>query len=100
VQTPQGLVVIVGCSHPGVERILEDAVKIHPRVYSIFGGFHLVDTPDEQVTSLVTRFRDQWKFERVAAGHCSGEFAFSEFNRLFAAKYDRAVVGAVIELPR
>ena len=100
VQTPQGLVVIVGCSHPGVEKILEDAVKIHPRVYSIFGGFHLVDTPDAEVTSLVTRFRDQWKFERVAAGHCSGELAFSEFNRLFGAKYDRAVVGAVIALPR
>ena len=100
VKTPQGLVVIVGCSHPGIEKILEAAVKIEPRVYSVFGGFHLAADADAEVSSLVTRFRDKWNFERVAAGHCTGEFAFSEFNRIYGAKYDRAVVGAVIALPR
>lgn len=100
VMTPQGLVVVVGCSHAGVEKILESAVKIDPRVYSVFGGFHLAEIPDAEVTSLVTRFRDKWKFERVAAGHCTGEFAFSEFNRVYGSKYDRAVVGAAISLPR
>jgi 7,8-dihydropterin-6-yl-methyl-4-(beta-D-ribofuranosyl)aminobenzene 5'-phosphate synthase len=49
---------------------------------------------------MVTRFRDKWKFERVAAGPCSGEFAFSEFNRVYGAKFDHAGVGAVIALPR
>ena len=100
VRTPRGLAVVIGCSHPGIEKILEGAVKIEPRVYSIFGGFHLVETPDAEVSNLVIRFRDKWKFERVAAGHCSGEFAFSEFNRVYETKYDRAVVGAVIALPR
>ena len=100
VKTPQGLVVIVGCSHPGIEKILEAAVKIEPRVYSVFGGFHLAEVADAEVSSLVTRFRDKWKCERVAAGHCTGEFAFSEFNRVYGAEYDRAVVGAVIALPR
>ena len=100
VKTPQGLVVIAGCSHPGIERILEAATKIDPRFHSVFGGFHLVDIADAEVSSMVTRFRDKWKFERVAAGHCTGEFAFSEFNRIYGAKYDHAVVGAVIALPR
>lgn len=100
VKTPQGLVVIVGCSHPGIEKILEAAVKIEPRVYSVFGGFHLAEVADTDVSSLVARFHDKWKFERVAAGHCTGEFAFSEFNRIYGTKYDRAVVGAVIALPR
>jgi 7,8-dihydropterin-6-yl-methyl-4-(beta-D-ribofuranosyl)aminobenzene 5'-phosphate synthase len=100
VRTPQGLVVIAGCSHPGIETILEAAAKIAPRLYSVFGGFHLVGTPDADVTGLVTRFRDRWHLERVAAGHCSGEFAFSELNRIFGAKLDHAGVGAVIPLPR
>ena len=52
------------------------------------------------MSSIVTRFRDKWKFERVAAGHCTGEFAFSEFNCLFGSKFDRARVGTVIGLPR
>ena len=100
VKTPRGLVVIVGCSHPGVEKILEVAVKIEPRLYSVFGGFHLAETADAEVSNLVARFRDKWKFERVAAGHCTGEFAFSEFNRVYGTKFDHAVVGAVIALPR
>jgi len=100
VRTPQGLPLMVGCSHPGIEKILDAATKIDARVYSVFGGFHLVDVSDAEVSSIVTRFRDKWKFERVAAGHCSGEFAFSEFNRVFGAKFDRAGVGAVIALPR
>jgi 7,8-dihydropterin-6-yl-methyl-4-(beta-D-ribofuranosyl)aminobenzene 5'-phosphate synthase len=99
IKTSQGLVLMVGCSHPGIEKILEAATKIDPRVYSVFGGFHLVSTPDAEVTSMVTRFRDKWKLERVAAGHCTGEFAFAEFNRVFGAKFDRAVVGAAIALP-
>jgi len=59
-----------------------------------------VDNPDAAVSSIVTRFRDKWKFERVAAGHCAGKFAFSEFNRVFGSKFDRAGVGTVMALPR
>ena len=100
IRTSQGLVVLVGCSHPGIEQILEVASKIDSRIYTVFGGFHLVDIPDAEVSGMVTRFRDKWKLERAAAGHCTGEFAFSEFNRVFGPKFDHAGVGATIPLPR
>jgi len=37
IKTPLGLALMVGCSHPGIEKILEAATKIEPRVYSVFG---------------------------------------------------------------
>ncbi len=43
VRTPQGLIVVVGCFHPGIEKILGAASKIDSHIYSVFGGFHLVD---------------------------------------------------------
>ena len=98
-ETPQGLVLMVGCAHPGIEKILEAATKIDPRVYTVFGGFHLVSTPDVEVAEMVGRFHDRWKLQRVAAGHCTGEFAFSEFNRVFGPQFDHALVGATIALP-
>ncbi len=52
------------------------------------------------MNSIETRFRDKWKSERFAAGHCAGEFTFSEFNRVFGSKFDHAGVGTVIALPR
>ena len=90
---------MVGCSHPGIEKMLEAATEFDPNVYTVFGGFHLVGTPDVEVTKMVARFKDKWRLERVAAGHCTGEFAFSEFSRVFGQKFDHAVVGAVIALP-
>ena len=100
IKTPRGLALMVGCSHPGIEKILDAASKIDSRIYTVVGGFHLVDMADVEVSSLVTSFRDKWKLERAAAGHCTGEFAFSEFNRIFGPKLDHAGVGAVIPLPR
>jgi 7,8-dihydropterin-6-yl-methyl-4-(beta-D-ribofuranosyl)aminobenzene 5'-phosphate synthase len=99
IKTPRGLAVFVGCSHPGIEKILEVASKIDSQIYTVFGGFHLVDVADTEVSSMVMRFRDRWKLERAGPGHCTGEFAFSEFNRVFGSKFDHAGVGAVIPLP-
>ena len=56
IKTPQGLVVVVGCSHPGIEKILQEASKIDSRLYTVFGGFHLVDVSDAEVSGLVTAF--------------------------------------------
>jgi 7,8-dihydropterin-6-yl-methyl-4-(beta-D-ribofuranosyl)aminobenzene 5'-phosphate synthase len=99
IQTPRGLALMVGCSHPGIEKILAVAAKIDSRIYTVIGGFHLTDLQDTEVTQLVLRFRDQWKVERIAAGHCTGEFAFSEFNRVYGSKFDHAGLGTTIPLP-
>ena len=99
IRTPQGLALVVGCSHPGIERIVEAATKIDPRIYSIFGGFHLADTSDAQATEIVTALHDKWKIERIAAGHCTGGFAFAEMIRVFGQNFDMAGIGSVIPLP-
>jgi 7,8-dihydropterin-6-yl-methyl-4-(beta-D-ribofuranosyl)aminobenzene 5'-phosphate synthase len=99
VKTSQGGVLIVGCSHPGIELILEAATKIEPRINTVLGGFHLVDLSDDEVTAMVTRLRDKWQIERMAAGHCTGQFAFVEMGRIFGAKFEHAGVGTVIRLP-
>ena len=98
VMTPKGLVLVVGCAHPGIEKILEATTKIDKRIYSVFGGFHLVGTPDPEISRMATAFRDQWKIERMAPGHCTGEFAFAQLQNVFGNNYDYAGVGTVIEL--
>ena len=99
IKTPKGLVVVVGCSHPGIEKILAAASQIDSHLYSVFGGLHLVDQTDEQVMQIARNFLDKWKLERVAAGHCSGEFAQFQFSKLFGARHDHSGLGEVIALP-
>jgi 7,8-dihydropterin-6-yl-methyl-4-(beta-D-ribofuranosyl)aminobenzene 5'-phosphate synthase len=99
IRTPRGLVVVVGCSHPGVEKILEQAARIEQRLYSVVGGFHLVRTPESEVRRVALALRDTLKIERVAPAHCTSELGFKVFLDLFEERFDRAGLGAVIELP-
>ena len=100
IQTPRGGILVVGCSHPGIEKIIESAVKIEPKIYSVFGGFHLVDMSDDKVTEMVQRFKDKWGIERMAAGHCTGQFAFAELVRIYGDNFDRAGIGSTIRTSR
>ena len=74
-------------------------MKIEPKIYSVFGGFHLVDMSDDKVTEMVQRFKDKWGIERMAAGHCTGQFAFAELVRIYGDNFDRAGIGSTIPLP-
>jgi 7,8-dihydropterin-6-yl-methyl-4-(beta-D-ribofuranosyl)aminobenzene 5'-phosphate synthase len=99
IRTPRGLAVVVGCSHPGVERILAEAAKIDPKLYTVTGGFHLVMTPEAEVRRVVDTLSDTLHVERVAPGHCTSELAFSIFMERFKDRFDAAGLGAAIALP-
>jgi 7,8-dihydropterin-6-yl-methyl-4-(beta-D-ribofuranosyl)aminobenzene 5'-phosphate synthase len=99
IRTPSGLAVVVGCSHPGVEKILEEAAKIDTDLYTVTGGFHLVLTPREEVKRVADLLRDGLRVERVAPGHCTSELGFAMFRESFGERFDPAGVGAVIPLP-
>src|SRR6266699_2902664 len=99
IKSPKGVSLGVGCSRPGIEKILEASMALDKHVYLVFGGLHLVTTPDPEITRLVTALHDQWKVDRMAAGHCTGEPAFAAFRKAFGDRYLYAGLGSVIELP-
>src|SRR5262252_7822409 len=94
--TADGMVLVVGCSHPGIERIVEAAATINPRIQLIAGGFHLVAAPDEAITKVVTALKDRFKVERIAPGHCTGEPTFTALKKAFGDKYLYAGLGTSI----
>jgi 7,8-dihydropterin-6-yl-methyl-4-(beta-D-ribofuranosyl)aminobenzene 5'-phosphate synthase len=97
--TQKGVVLVVGCSHPGIEKIVEAAARIDPHVKLVVGGFHMPAAPDDQIARVATALHDTWHVERLAPGHCSGEPTFAYFKRLWGANYMYAGVGTVLELP-
>ncbi len=99
VRTPDGLVLIVGCSHPGIERIVEAATTIDKRVRLVFGGFHLPAAKDEDISRIATTLHDVYRVEKLAPGHCTGEPAFALFQKTWGKGYVYAGVGSVIAVP-
>ena len=98
IRTQHGLVLLVGCSHPGIETILEASRPWGDHVQLIFGGLHLVTSPDTAITRVVTSLHDRWHVDLIAPGHCTGEPAFAALKRIFGAQYRYAGLGTVTEV--
>jgi len=96
INSPDGMVIVVGCSHPGIEKILESATMINPRIHIIAGGFHLVVASDAEIERTVTALHDQFRVEYVAPGHCTGEPAFTALKQAFADHYIYAGLGTTL----
>jgi len=96
---PDGLSVIVGCSHPGIEEILHAASSVDSHFHFLCGGLHLVSTPEAEIDRLVESLKNKWKLEKIAPGHCTGEPAFLRLQKAFGDDYLYAGAGTRLEIP-
>jgi 7,8-dihydropterin-6-yl-methyl-4-(beta-D-ribofuranosyl)aminobenzene 5'-phosphate synthase len=97
IRTPDGLVLVVGCSHPGVEQIMQAAATIDPHIHILVGGLHQIQSSDTEVIRIAGVLHDQYKIERVAPGHCTGEPQFAALKKAFADHYIYAGLGSTID---
>lgn len=84
VKTDKGLVVIVGCSHPGVGKILDAASK-WGNIYGIVGGLHGFND-----------FQKLEGLELIGATHCT-EYK-KEIEERFPEQFLAGGVGRIIEI--
>ena len=84
VKTNKGMVIIVGCSHPKMKKIL-DAASQFGKVYAIVGGLHGFD--DYEL------FED---LDFICPTHCTRHIA--EIKALYPEKYIEGGAGKVINL--
>lgn len=96
IDTPDGQVVLVGCSHPGIERILTSLATPSRPVSLLVGGLHLLTAADAEVDRVVARLRTDFGVKRIAPGHCSGEYTFGVLRRAFGQAFVHAGVGEVL----
>jgi 7,8-dihydropterin-6-yl-methyl-4-(beta-D-ribofuranosyl)aminobenzene 5'-phosphate synthase len=98
IPTEKGIVLITGCAHPGIVKIVT-AVRtiLGSNVYFVMGGFHLGGLGENQLTEIINAFK-KLGVASVGPCHCSGDTA----RRLFKIAYGRYYVdigaGSVINL--
>ena len=98
IKAPEGMVLVVGCSHPGIDKIVDAASTIDPRIHLIVGGFHLVVASDADIQKIVTALHDTFHVQYVAPGHCTGEPAFTVLKKAFGDRYLFAGLGTTLAL--
>lgn len=97
IDTPEGIVLIVGCSHPTIEKIVATAKQtIDKPIHLVLGGTHLLPAKDEEIRRIARALRDQWQVEWIAPDHCTGEPAFAILRETFGNHYLYAGLGTTI----
>ena len=98
IKRPNGLLLVDGCSHAGLEAILEAASAVDPRTEIVFGGLHLVTAPVEEIDVLAENLKTRWKVRKIAPGHCTGELAFARLKKAYGENYLYAGLGTTVAL--
>jgi len=73
VDTPQGLVLLLGCCHAGVINTLWRVIGLagKRRFAAVIGGMHLVSVGEKQLTQTIHTLRS-FEIDRIFPCHCTG----------------------------
>jgi 7,8-dihydropterin-6-yl-methyl-4-(beta-D-ribofuranosyl)aminobenzene 5'-phosphate synthase len=99
VDTPEGLLVILGCSHAGVVNVLNHIIEKTGRsqFHTVMGGTHLGPAGDEQVARTIEALLN-FDIGRIGASHCTGGKAAAEMWRAFGDRFFFCGVGTEVEI--
>ncbi|HYA19760.1 MAG TPA: MBL fold metallo-hydrolase [Burkholderiales bacterium] len=99
IDTPDGVVLVVGCSHPTIEKVVETTKAVTGKpIHLVVGGTHLLPATNEQITRIANSLRDNYQVKWIAPVHCTGEPAFGILKQTFGDRYIYAGLGSTILL--
>jgi 7,8-dihydropterin-6-yl-methyl-4-(beta-D-ribofuranosyl)aminobenzene 5'-phosphate synthase len=94
--TKKGLVVITGCSHPGIIEMLKTIKSaFNKNIYMVFGGFHLLDKSEKEMNSIISEMK-ALGVVKCGATHCTGDKQIKMFRDAFGENYFELGVGNTI----
>ena len=78
--TAGGLVVIMGCAHPGLVNMLKRAKQLgSDEIYLAMGGFHLMGYSDHEIGEVILKIKDLG-LKKIAPSHCTGSRPMEMFK--------------------
>jgi len=98
--TDRGPVLITGCAHPGIVKIVEKTLDLTAKQpLLVMGGFHLRDLNDDDVRKIAASMKELGVIY-CGASHCTGDRAIAVFREEFGKRFVETGAGAVIAIDR
>ncbi len=96
IESAKGLILIVGCSHPGIINMIERVKSLFDLpIYALIGGTHLVNADPQRIDHVIS-YLEESTISIVGIAHCTGENAVRE-ARERGLKLIDCSAGAVLE---
>lgn len=82
------VLLLTGCSHPGIVEIVKRTKRIHPdkKLKLVIGGFHLIQHSMEQIQDISTSL-NSLQVDKLAPSHCTGELAINVFKEDWGERF-------------
>lgn len=97
IQTNEGMILVTGCSHPGVENLVRNAYDLtEESIRLVIGGFHLGNAGDSQLDRICDEL-EEIGVVCVAASHCTGDNSIDYFRERYGDSFVESGVGFVYE---
>lgn len=80
IETQKGILILLGCSHPGILNIVSDIQKrTGKNIYGILGGTHLVEADEKRINNTIKKLK-QMNIKLIGVSHCTGNKAVKMFS--------------------
>ncbi len=94
--TKKGLVVITGCSHPGIVEMLKEIKSaFNKNIYLVIGGFHLLNKSENEMDEIISEIKTIGVV-KCGATHCTGEKQIQMIRNAFGTNFVELGVGNTI----
>lgn len=73
IESPKGIVVVLGCAHSGVINTLDHVAQLTQAmsIYAVMGGMHLLRASEPRLQATVEALQ-RYDVQRIGANHCTG----------------------------
>ena len=96
INAPPGLIIIAGCSHPGITNIISRSKELLNRpVYMVIGGFHSMPKTTEGLFKVIEQFQAMG-VRKVGPAHCTDEKTKAVFKTVYGKNYITIGVGKIL----
>ena len=93
-----GHVLVVGCSHSGVESIVRQSrAERGSDVALLVGGYHLLPYERPTLKAIAARLSGELGVKEVAPSHCTGHAGFVALMEAFGKRYNFFGLGSKIK---
>jgi 7,8-dihydropterin-6-yl-methyl-4-(beta-D-ribofuranosyl)aminobenzene 5'-phosphate synthase len=99
VDSPKGLILVLGCAHAGMVNIIEYALAQtgRDRIHAIIGGTHLGFSSDEQFEETL-KVIHRYRIERIGVSHCTGLPRAAMLHAQLGERFFFGNVGTTLEI--
>lgn len=97
--TPRGLVVVLGCAHAGIVNTLDYFCQQFNRqhIYAVVGGTHLGPVSAAQFDATLVALK-KFDIQKLGVSHCTGQARAAMLRNAYGTKFFFGSVGAVLEI--